>query len=89
VNSISEWCRLQLNGYETELFNGSRGADAAVAKECDCLASELRIDVIKRILQNGRDPMVVFSRDEDVSIELGNLRSKTPRDRVLRRHICW
>jgi hypothetical protein len=89
VDSISERCRLQLNGYETELFNCSRRADTSIADERDWLASELRIDVIKRILQDGRDPMVIFSRDEDLSIELGDLRSKTPRDCVLRRYICW
>ena len=74
-----------------DLYRGRLIDDVTVSEEgwSDWLASELRIDVIKRILQDGRDPMVIFSRDEDVSIELGDLRSKTPCDCVLRRHVCW
>ena len=80
---------LKFDGNHAQLLNGACGADATIADEGGRLAVELLEGIIQRVLQHCAVSVIVFGRDEDEPVKLGQLRRPALCDVVLWWHPGW
>ena len=74
VHRLGDRRHLKFDGNRAQLLNGACGTDATVPDEGGRLAVELLEGIIQRVLQHCAVSVIVFGRDEDEPVKLGQLR---------------
>lgn len=94
ANSTQPTCTAERTGAtwssaksEPQLLDASGAAGVAVGHERGGLPHEFGVHVVERVLEYGRDALVLLGGDEDEAVELADLPGPALRGLVLRKNV--